>query len=1180
MKFEEFTQPRTVVPAAAADTDKAAELLTFAKTEEVVFPEVETYGGEINPLLSLKENLDYCLGLIDDDLMKGYITHLDEMEALPPAESELTKTHFFRINELVYEKDEFLPDKLATVYHALSGTPCSVVLLIHGDGTKNSFFLGTRSRDSKSSSATAKDLLKQGLVGQFPGTRTEDYYEEDITALLNSDRVSSISSVSCIADMRKNRDSVRNNDFIQGIDKFVNSMAGKRFTCVILAESVSNNDLSIIRRGYENIYSQISPFAQTQISFSSNTGRSVSATESGGFSHTVTDGTSRATSDISSTSTGSSHGVSSTKGSSDSHGTSSSVSVGRSRTTGVTDTTTSGYSDTKGVTDTVGTTTTNTVGVNFFKTSGIQVGGGGVGASIGGGSGSSFSHSRSKSRSHSESSSHTDSFSVSHAVSVSDTVSRTMTKGVSNTHSDSQTEGVSDTKSLTESQGHSVSDGVNHSESSAINLMNSIALSESFGDSRGITFNSKNKTLSGLLDRLDKQIQRIDECESIGMWECAAYFLGDGRSITENAANTYLSLMAGNQSGIERSAVNTWTFSAEADADNRNFTAIEQSVRNFCHPRFVCAWDLGFAPVTPSSLVSTRELSLQMGLPKRSVGGLPVSEHAAFGQEVVSNGGVSENGIKLGKVYHMNQSTPMDVILDKNSLAMHTFITGSTGSGKSNTVYKIIDSLRKSGVGILVIEPAKGEYKNVFGDKGFTVLSTNPSVSRLLRIDPFRFPMEIHVLEHIDRLVEIFTVCWPMYAAMPAVLKDAVVRSYEQCGWDLMESTNEFGELYPTFSDVTHNIREIIDSSEYDTENKGAYKGSLITRLQSLCNGINGMIFSGDDISDQELFDGKVIVDLSRVGSSETKSLIMGMLVLKLQEYRMTSGEMNAPLRHVTVLEEAHNLLKRTSTVHSADSADLLGKSVEMLSNAIAEMRTYGEGFIIADQSPGLLDMSVIRNTNTKMILRLPEQSDRELVGKAADLNDDQITELAKLPCGVAAVYQNEWLQPVLCKVERFDSNSGRYSYSPCDDERQIADNSERIGIASLLLNGETVGRQTLLTEIRPKLDMLGVSHVAQAGMLKTLSEDRRELDMVTAAPFMAALFPQARREAEAAYKRSGEPTEWTKRVSAAVDRYTDPQIDRQLYRDIVQAVITDYLYLELHRVEDLKKWAERGGLR
>lgn len=125
----------------------------------------------------------------------------------------------------------------------------------------------------------------------------------------------------------------------------------------------------------------------------------------------------------------------------------------------------------------------------------------------------------------------------------------------------------------------------------------------------------------------------------------------------------------------------------------------------------------------------------------------------------------------------------------------------------------------------------------------------------------------------------------------------------------------------------------------------------------------------------------------------------------------------NSRLRHLTVLEEAHNLLKRTSSEQSSDSANLLSKSVEMLANSIAEMRTYGEGFVIADQAPGLLDMSVIRNTNTKIILGLPDISDRELVGRAASLNDNQIIELSKLKTGIAAVYQNNWLEPVLCHI-------------------------------------------------------------------------------------------------------------------------------------------------------------------
>ena len=316
----------------------------------------------------------------------------------------------------------------------------------------------------------------------------------------------------------------------------------------------------------------------------------------------------------------------------------------------------------------------------------------------------------------------------------------------------------------------------------------------------------------------------------------------------------------------------------------------------------------------------------------------------------------------------------------------------------------------------------------------------------MLRINPFKFLSDkIHIYEHLDKLTEIFNVCWPMYAAMPAVLKAAMENAYRSAGWNLVKSENKHGNVFPSFVDVAIEVEKYINKSEYSDENKSNYKGSLLTRLESLTNGINSMIFSADDIDDSDLFDENVIVDLSRVGSTETKALIMGVLILKLQEHRIACAEgSNSELRHVTVLEEAHNLLKRTSTEQSSETANLLGKSVEMLANSIAEMRTYGEGFIIADQSPGLLDMSVIRNTNTKIIMRLPDFSDRELVGKAAGLNDDQIIELSKLPRGVAAVYQNDWISPVLCSVDKPKLTEEEYvdptTYPEVQDEHLLFD--------------------------------------------------------------------------------------------------------------------------------------------
>ena len=132
-------------------------------------------------------------------------------------------------------------------------------------------------------------------------------------------------------------------------------------------------------------------------------------------------------------------------------------------------------------------------------------------------------------------------------------------------------------------------------------------------------------------------------------------------------------------------------------------------------------------------------------------------------------------------------------------------------------------------------------------------------------------------------------------------------------------------------------------------------------------------------------------------------------------------------------MEEAHNILKRTSTEQSTESSNLIGKSVEMITNAIAEMRTYGEAFVIVDQSPSSVSEAAIKNTNTKLIMRLPDARDREMVGKAAGLNDEQIVEIAKFKTGVAAIYQNNWIEAVACQIDNSQCNKHQKIYKKDD---------------------------------------------------------------------------------------------------------------------------------------------------
>ena len=592
--------------------------------------------------------------------------------------------------------------------------------------------------------------------------------------------------------------------------------------------------------------------------------------------------------------------------------------------------------------------------------------------------------------------------------------SRSRTEGHSESHSTSSGESVGATKSTTSSSG--TTDGWSSTQMTGTQRQTSIEITD--------------KSITQLLDKIDHHLARIDEAKTYGGWNAAAYFIGDSTASSEALASIFLGLIRGTDSSHEDFALTTW------NSDTK--TAVLDWLATLSHPPLenVLSRRLPIANLTPATLVSGKELAIQLSLPRRSTSTVAVVETQAFGRKIqrldgATNLSAARRTLMLGQIRHLWENLPQTINLDLDQLASHVFISGSTGAGKSNTIYTILHQLQAAGVPFLVIEPAKGEYKHVFGHRpGVQVFGTNPALSKLLKINPFAFPSAIHLLEHVDRLIEIFNVCWPMYAAMPAVLKDAILQAYESCGWNLESSQNRYGRLlFPSFKDLLASIEDVIAGSAYSTEVKGNYLGSLSTRIKSLSNGLNGQIFTADELDNAVLFDHCTIVDLSRIGSAETKTLLMGILVMRLSEHRMAQGGMNRPLQHVTILEEAHHLLRRNGGDSGAEGSSLAAKSTEMLTNAIAEMRTYGEGFLIVDQSPNAVDLAAIRNTNTKIIMRLPDEMDRRLIGKSAAMRDEQLDEIARLPQGVAIVYQNDWMEPVLCQVRKFNGEQRPYHY-------------------------------------------------------------------------------------------------------------------------------------------------------
>ena len=623
----------------------------------------------------------------------------------------------------------------------------------------------------------------------------------------------------------------------------------------------------------------------------------------------------------------------------------------------------------------------------------------------------------------------------------------------------SKTSGTTDTygTSQSDTENRSMSDAESHSET----FTDSLGKTATIGSSKNYTLTIHNKHIEELTKRIDQELERISMSESTGLWSVASYFFSYDNDFAsaESASTIFKSIMQGEESGVETSAINSWI------DNSQKMKMLTNSVCHLSHPVFWNNLTVNGEniKVENSSLLSSKELAMLLSLPHKSVPGFPVVEHVSLAKEVIRNNeSLMKREVSLGCIFDLGKAyTENRVKLDVKSLTQHVFVTGSTGCGKSETIYKLINETKQVGTKFLVIEPAKGEYKNVFGD--VNVFGTNPLIMPLLRINPFSFPTGVHVLEHIDRLTEIFNVCWPMYSAMPAVLKKAMLDAYESCGWDLRLSVNRLSrgeDVYPSFLDLFLSLEKVITESAYSEEVKSNYSGALLTRVESLTNGLNGEIFSVNELSNMVLFDENCIIDLSRVGSQETKSLIMGILIMRLSEYRMTGANTpNSALKHLTVLEEAHNILKRVSTEQSQEGSNMAGKSVEMITNAIAEMRTYGEGFVIVDQSPTSVDKAAIKNTNTKIVMRLPDEDDRKVSGKAAGMNDKQIDEIAKLPTGVAVVYQNDWVSPVLCKIDRMENSRVIFNEQK-DSILELNSENDINYIIEFLLAGQTENTQ------------------------------------------------------------------------------------------------------------------------
>ena len=424
---------------------------------------------------------------------------------------------------------------------------------------------------------------------------------------------------------------------------------------------------------------------------------------------------------------------------------------------------------------------------------------------------------------------------------------------------------------------------------------------------------------------------------------------------------------------------------------------------------------------------STELLAALVRPPEHEVPGVRLALRPDF--DVCTEPASHEEGIPLGEVLDRNMMPAGPFTLSRDSLNRHVFVCGATGAGKSQTVRSLLEAATAQRIPWLVIEPAKAEYRLMASRMpGIEVIRIRPGepdavAAGLNPLEPARddsgnrFPLQTHA----DLVRALFIASFRSEEPFPQVLSAALTRVYEEAGWDLALGEPRAGEAaYPALTALQRAAEQVVTEIGYSQRITDDVLGFIRVRLASLRLGTTGRFLEGGHPIDfGALLRKNVVFEIEDVGDDADKAFLMGTVLIRLAEHlrlRHRTGPAATGLRHLTVVEEAHRLLRRAEP-DAQSGTGAAGHAVEMFAGLLAEIRAYGEGLVIAEQIPARLAPDAIKNTAVKITHRLPAADDRDAVGATMNATQSQSRFLVTLAPGQAAVFRDGMDFPVLVKM-------------------------------------------------------------------------------------------------------------------------------------------------------------------
>lgn len=351
----------------------------------------------------------------------------------------------------------------------------------------------------------------------------------------------------------------------------------------------------------------------------------------------------------------------------------------------------------------------------------------------------------------------------------------------------------------------------------------------------------------------------------------------------------------------------------------------------------------------------------------------------------------------------------------EEAFSKHALIVGMPGTGKTTFSINLLKQFAERRIPFLAIEPTKSEFRAMIDAiPDLQIYTPGNNEASPFVLNPFIPPKGITVEKYIPSLYSGFRAAFAMPTPLDAAFLQAIRASYTRYGWRDYSKAGA-PEVTPFgMHEFIIVFKDLIEKSNYSKEIKGNLQSAGVLRLSNLLHQNRYIFDTINAVPVEDLLSKPTVIELNAIDNPEQKSLIIALLLISIGTYIKNRQTESAELENVILLDEAHVLLGQKSHPGSNGTPDAQAFAVQLVENLISEIRAYGTSIIIADQRPSAVGDAIVANTDIKVVFRLTEKKEKEIIAESADFDESMQNQISRLECGQAFVYYNKMYKPQL----------------------------------------------------------------------------------------------------------------------------------------------------------------------